>query len=73
MKANSKIRFGFHSLRHSLSSFLARQNEHPAVAQKMLRHSNLATALEVYTHVSQQDRLNAQRAFFAAASEGDLT
>jgi hypothetical protein len=29
------------------------------LAQKMLRHSNLATTLEVNTHVPQQDRLNA--------------
>ena len=69
LKADQKIRFGFHTLRHSLASFLARENQNPAVAQ-MLRHSNLSTTLGVYTHVPQQDRLDAQSSFFAAASNG---
>lgn len=68
LKADQKVRFGFHTLRHSLASFIARENQNPAVAQKMLRHSNLSTTLGVYTHVPQQDRLDAQSLFFAAAS-----
>jgi integrase len=64
-----KVRFGFHTLRHSLASFLVNQNVNPTVVQKTLRHSNVATTLGLYSHASNPDRLSAQTAFFGAVSE----
>lgn len=64
-----KVRFGFHTLRHSLASFLVNQNVNPTVVQKTLRHSNVATTLGLYSHASNPERLSAQKAFFGAVSE----
>jgi site-specific recombinase XerD len=64
-----KTRFGFHTLRHSLASFLANQGENPTVVQKTLRHANVSATLGLCSHVAGDDRLTAQRAFYTAASE----
>lgn len=53
------IDFHYHMLRHSLASRLARNNISPALAKEMLRHSMVATTLEKYTHVNDQDKKNA--------------
>jgi site-specific recombinase XerD len=68
-REGEKTRFGFHTLRHSLASFLVSQGENPTVVQKTLRHSNVTTTLGLYSHVAGDDRLAAQRAFYLAASE----
>jgi integrase len=64
-----KVRFGFHTLRHSLASFLVSQNVNPTVVQKTLRHSNVATTLGLYSHASNPERLSAQKVFFGAVSD----
>jgi integrase len=69
LREGEKTRFGFHTLRHSLATFLVGQNVNPTVVQKTLRHSNVATTLGLYSHASNPERLSAQAAFFGAVSE----
>jgi integrase len=66
LKDGEKTRFGFHTLRHSLASFLVGQGENPTVVQKTLRHSNVTTTLGLYSHVAGEDRLTVQKAFYLA-------
>ena len=42
-------RFGFHSLRHSLASFLVRIRTDPKTVQTLLRHSDVKLTLQCYT------------------------
>lgn len=42
----------FHDLRHSAASFLLTAGVHPRVAQQILGHSDIATTMSVYSHVS---------------------
>jgi site-specific recombinase XerD len=66
LKEGEKVRFGFHNLRHSLASFLVRQGTDVKTVQKMLRHSDVATTLGIYTHSMSEDRLAAQDDMLAA-------
>lgn len=61
----NKWRFGyeditFHELRHTFATFLAKANVHPSVMQKLLGHSSSRISLEIYTHVHQEDLLDAR-------------
>jgi hypothetical protein len=49
-------RFGFHTLRHSLASFLVRMRTDPKTVQSLLRHSDVKLTLQFYTHAVSQDR-----------------
>jgi hypothetical protein len=49
-----------HSLRHSLATYLVSQGCDPKTVQGMLRHSNVHTTLQLYSHGRSQDRLDAQ-------------
>lgn len=49
----------FHSLRHSFVSHLALAGVHPAVAQKLARHSKIETTMKYYTHVLHTSELAA--------------
>jgi integrase len=49
----------FHDMRHSCASFLAAQEVHPAVAQKILGHTRISTTLEIYTHVRDESQRQA--------------
>lgn len=53
-------RFGFHNFRHSLASYLVRSNTDPKTVQALLRHSDVKTTLQLYSHSVSQDRLLAQ-------------
>ena len=53
-------RFGFHNLRHSLASFLVRSKTDPKTVQALLRHSDVKTTLQLYTHSVSEDRMTAQ-------------
>ncbi len=48
-------RFGFHNLRHGLSTFLIENGHDPVVVQRMLRHSHVLTTM-VYVHNSRRAR-----------------
>jgi integrase len=56
----STRRFGFHTLRHSLSTYLVKSKVDPKVVQAMLRHKDFATTIDVYTHTFSDDRIAAQ-------------
>jgi len=49
-----------HSLRHTYASYLARAGYPPAVIQRLLGHSTPYLALRVYTHVMDEDLVNAR-------------
>ena len=54
-------RFGFHNLRHSLSSLLVTgMKTDVGTAKDMLRHSNASTTLEIYTQSPMAQRIAAQ-------------
>ncbi len=46
-------RFGFHNLRHGLSTFLIENGHDPVVVQRMLRQSNVDMTMH-YTHNSHK-------------------
>jgi integrase len=54
------VRFGFHNLRHSLASFLVSSGTDPKTVQAMLRHSKVATTLDLYVQAVDQNKLDAQ-------------
>ena len=41
----------FHDLRHSHATQMLRRKIHPKIAQERLGHSNIATTLDIYSHV----------------------
>ena len=54
-------RFGFHTFRHSLTSWLMANDENPQIVRAMLRWTNL-NMLSQYTHGFKADKLEAQGA-----------
>jgi len=52
-------RIRFQDLRHSVASFLAAANVHPAVAQQILRHADVRTTMAIYTHVTLDQQAEA--------------
>jgi integrase len=66
LKEGEKVRFGYHTLRHSLASFLVRKGTDVKTVQKMLRHSDVSTTLGIYAHSMSEDRLTAQGDMLAA-------
>jgi site-specific recombinase XerD len=55
-----------HALRHSLATNLLSQGFDTKTVQDILRHSNVHTALQLYSHGRSQDRLDAQGAMLDA-------
>jgi integrase len=53
-------RFGFHNFRHSLASYLVRSKVDPKTVQALLRHSDVKTTLQLYSHSVSEDRMLAQ-------------
>jgi len=53
------MRFGFHTFRHSLTSWLMANGENPQIVRAMLRWTNL-NMLAHYTHRFKADKLEAQ-------------
>ncbi len=41
----------FHDLRHCCASLLLAQNVHPKIVQEILGHTQIATTLDLYSHV----------------------
>ena len=57
---DSKGRFAdFHALRHTFITNLARADVSPKTAQTLARHSDIRLTMEVYTHVEQQQQVEA--------------
>jgi integrase len=59
-------RFGFHNFRHSLASYLVRNKTDVKTVQALLRHSDVKTTLQLYTHSVTEDRMAAQGAMLNA-------
>jgi integrase len=60
-------RFGLHSLRHSLSSFLVvTAKVDPKTAQQFLRHAKVQTTLQLYTQADCNETRAAQGAWLKA-------
>ena len=59
-------RFGFHNFRHSLASYLVRTKTDVKTVQALLRHSDVKTTLQLYTHSVSEDRMAAQGAMLNA-------
>ena len=58
---NPVRRFGFHNLRHSLSTaLLTEEREDLRTVQDMMRHSNSSTTLDLYTQSTMAQRITAQ-------------
>jgi len=55
-------RMRFHDLRHSCASLLAAQGVPARVAMDILGHSNIATTLNIYTHVMDESKREAAHA-----------
>lgn len=54
-------RFGFHNFRHSLASYLVRTKTDVKTVQALLRHSDVKTTLQLYSHsVTGSARGNAE-------------
>ena len=56
-------RFGFHSLRHGLATWLAEQGKDPVLIQRMLRHSSM----KMTAHYIHTDASKAQEEYAAVA------
>ena len=62
--------FTFHQLRHSFATMLARQGVHPATMQRLMRHADARTTMQIYTHVSMEQEREAISALDAALRRG---
>ena len=62
---------GFHTFRHSAATILNEQTGNLKLAQRFLRHSNLSTTADIYTHTSPEAELEAAHAL-ERAIYGDL-
>jgi len=61
LRPDDRRRFGFHNLRHSLASYLVTQTKTDVkTVQSMLRHADISTTLDIYTHAINKDKLAAQ-------------
>jgi integrase len=66
-------RFGFHNLRHSLASYLVTQTKTDVkTVQSMLRHADIGTTLDIYTHAINKDKLVAQNQVMEAMMQPGL-
>ena len=72
-RCNMRVRgaSGFHAFRHTAGSVVEERTGRLKLAQKLLRHSNISTTADTYTHTSRQSDREAtvalERAYF-----GDL-
>lgn len=66
-------RFGFHNLRHSLASYLVTQTKTDVkTVQSILRHADISTTLDIYTHAINKDKLVAQNQVMEAMMKPGL-
>lgn len=56
---NLGIDFHYHMLRHSFTTQLIKNGVSPAITKELVRHSDIKTTLNVYTHIGKEDMKNA--------------
>ena len=66
-------RFGFHNLRHALSSYLVENGTDPKTIQDMMRWSDPAMLMKVYAHSRLEKRREAQDQMVAAMGLNENT
>lgn len=70
--AKAKIQWrGWHSFRHGVATLLDRPDVTPKTAQQLMRHSNITTTLNVYTHADSKAARKAAEALDAALAEAE--
>lgn len=62
------IYFHFHMLRHTFISNLANNGVSPQIAKELARHSDIATTMNIYTHVNEDNQKQAINAVFGSKS-----
>ncbi len=62
------IDFHFHMLRHTFISNLANKGVSPQIAKELARHSDIATTMNIYTHVNEDSQKQAINAVFNSKS-----
>jgi len=60
LAADDRRRFGFHTCRHSLATFLVSKDFDPKTVQSLLRHADVKTTLQLYAHGNMEKGLAAQ-------------
>ena len=50
------IHFNYHMLRHTLASRMAEKGADMKAAQEILRHANISTTMNIYTHVNEKNK-----------------
>jgi len=65
-----KERFGFHSLRHSLSTWVNHTTKDVEVVQTLLRHSKPDITVGTYIHGVPEENLKVQELYVAAMMKG---
>jgi integrase len=51
LRVNTLRRIKLHNTRHSHASHLLAYNIHPKIVQERLRHSTIATTMDIYSHL----------------------
>ena len=62
------IYFHYHMLRHTFISNLANNGVEPQIAKELARHSNIATTMNIYTHINENSQKQAINAVFGSKS-----
>ena len=74
LEEGDRRRFGFHTLRHSLATFLATcAKEDPATVQGLLRHADVHTTLQLYAHAGEDSRVAAVDTYMAEFTQSGDT
>ena len=63
IRADDRVRFGFHNFRHSLASALVKLRCDPKTVQGLLRHEDVRTTMQLYAQSDQEAKLEAQGKF----------
>ena len=64
----TNIYFHFHMLRHTFISNLANNGVEPQIAKELARHSDIATTMNIYTHVNEDKPKQAINNVFGSKS-----
>ena len=64
----TNIYFHFHMLRHTFISNLANNGVEPQIAKELARHSDIATTMNIYTHVNEDRQKQAINNVFGSKS-----